>query len=221
MKVLLVEPDFPVPLKSKNHKNFLPIGLLKIASYQRKKGNVVKLIRGTRIEEARGFTRYDPDEIWITSLFTYWAPYVRDAVIYYKNLFPEAKIIVGGIYASLFSAEEVKAYTGCDEVHQGVLEEAEKCVPAYDLLNDGSSDPIDYQIVHTSRGCVRQCDFCGTWKIEPEYTEKSTIKDEIKFKKLVFYDNNLLANPYIENILGELTDLKKKRDSVVRITERL
>lgn len=35
--ILLVEPDFPYPKKSKNkansvHKNFIPIGLLKIGS---------------------------------------------------------------------------------------------------------------------------------------------------------------------------------------------
>ena len=30
--VLLVEPNFPIPAKSRNHKNFLPIGLLKIAA---------------------------------------------------------------------------------------------------------------------------------------------------------------------------------------------
>ena len=36
-KVLLVEPNFPIPAKSRNHSNFLPIGLLKIASYLRSK----------------------------------------------------------------------------------------------------------------------------------------------------------------------------------------
>ena len=52
-KILLVEPDFPIPPKSKNHKNFLPIGLLKIASYLRDHHNEVKLIRGVpkNIEE--------------------------------------------------------------------------------------------------------------------------------------------------------------------------
>ena len=35
--VLLVEPNFPIPGKSRNHSNFLPIGLLKIASYLREK----------------------------------------------------------------------------------------------------------------------------------------------------------------------------------------
>ena len=43
--VLLVEPDFPIPNKSRNHSNFLPIGLLKIASYLRNKSINIKLIR--------------------------------------------------------------------------------------------------------------------------------------------------------------------------------
>ncbi|GAI75359.1 unnamed protein product, partial [marine sediment metagenome] len=77
-------------------------------------------------------------EIWITSLFTYWAKYVKDAVQYYKNIFPQSKIILGGIYASLFSKEEVKEYTGCDEVYQGVISEAEKYPPAYDLIKNSN-----------------------------------------------------------------------------------
>ena len=44
-KVLLVEPDFPIPNKSRNHSNFLPIGLLKIAAYLKSKNIKVKLIR--------------------------------------------------------------------------------------------------------------------------------------------------------------------------------
>lgn len=44
-KVILVEPDFPIPNKSRNHSNFLPIGLLKIASYFRENGIEVELIR--------------------------------------------------------------------------------------------------------------------------------------------------------------------------------
>ena len=84
-------------------------------------------------------------------------------------------------------------------------------LPAYDLVNGTNPHPLDYQIIHTSRGCPRKCPFCGTWKIEPEFTPKRSIKNEIKFGKVVIYDNNLLANPYIENILNELIELKKKR----------
>ena len=42
----------------------------------------------------------------------------------------------------------------------------------------------------------------------------NSIKGEIiqnKKKKVIFYDNNLLANEYIENILEELIELKKEK----------
>jgi len=56
----------------------------------------------------------------------------------------------------------------------------------------------------------RHCPFCGVWKIEPEFVPKESIKNEIVKNKLVFYDNNLLANPYIEKILKELSELEIK-----------
>jgi hypothetical protein len=212
-RILLVEPEFPIPKKSKNHGNFLPIGLLKIATYLTENGCSVKLLRGIPLtsDALEQVKRFDAQEIWVTSLFTYWASYVRDAVQFYRQLFPHAKTTVGGIYASLFTKEEVAAYTGCDEVHQGVVPEAEKCVPSYELINNADSHPIDYQIIHTSRGCSRGCSFCGTWKIEPEFVAKASIADEVKCRKLIFYDNNLLMNPHIENILAELQELKRKK----------
>ena len=212
-KFLLVEPNFPIPPKSKNHKNFLPVGLLKIASFLRENNVEVKLVRGSpsTIEDIIEVTAFDPDEVWITSLFTYWAKYVKNAVRYYKTIFPKAMIKVGGIYASLIPKEEVKEYTGCDEVYQGVMLEAEDFAPAYDLLEDMNSHPIDYQIIHASRGCERQCPFCGTWKIEPVFKSEKSITKKIKFKKIVFYDNNLFKNNYIDEVLQELIALKKEQ----------
>jgi len=136
----------------------------------------------------------------------YNSPPIRLAT--YK-LFPVAEISVGGIYASLMP-DHCKAHTGCNKVIRGVVKEAENIEPAYDLLNCNSSAPIDYQILHTSRGCVRSCSFCGTWIIEPHFSYKTTIKDEIVAEKIVFYDNNLLANPHVEDILNELISLKKE-----------
>ena len=213
MNVLLVEPTFPIPAKSKNHKNFLPIGLLKIAAYLRESGAHVKLVRGTptNTEDLGVVGGFNPDEVWTTSLFTYWARHVRDAVQCYKAMFPHAKTVVGGIYASLLPKDEVKEFTGCDEVWQGVIPEAESCVPAYDLVQDANPRPIDYQIIHASRGCKRKCTFCGTWKIEPAFLAQESIKNQVKYRKLVFYDNNFLMNPSIEDILQELVNLKEVR----------
>ena len=52
MNVLLVEPDFPVAAKSKNHSHFLPVGLLKIGSYHKAKGDKVKLGMDVRDKSA-------------------------------------------------------------------------------------------------------------------------------------------------------------------------
>lgn len=214
-RILLVEPDFPIPSKSKNHKNFLPIGLLKIATYLRDEGHKIKLVRGIpkTIESTMELIDFNPSEIWVTSLFTYWSEYVRQAVHHYRKMFPGSKIVVGGIYASLRPIQEVLAYTGANEVVQGVIREAESKLPAYDLLdgNGFNSHPIDYQILHSSRGCPRKCKFCGTWIIEPEFVPEKSIKDKIRYRKIIFYDNNFLMNPYAKDILLELSDLRKEK----------
>lgn len=204
---LLVEPEFPVPTKSKNHCNFLPISLLKLASYYKEKNYKIKLIRGNLLKRN---IRLDPDRILVTSLFTYWSKHVKECVQHYKNLYPSVKISVGGIYASLMP-KHCKKYTGCDEVFVGINEEAEKYEPDYSLVFD-SNNP--YQIIHTSRGCFRKCPFCGTWKIEPKVTFKKTIKKEIRSNKLIFYDNNLLRSPYIKDILKEIANTKHNGKAV-------
>lgn len=190
MHYLLVQPRFPIPPKSHNHKSFLPVGLLKIASWLRANGHTVELVRGTAEASSR------PDHIYVTSLFTYWSERVWEAVAYYRANYPWAEITVGGIYASL--APDHCRLSGCDHVHVGVHQQAEAFPPAYDLVD------TDYQIVHASRGCIRKCRFCGTHIIEPKYTHKESMLPEIVKRHLVFYDNNLLANPHIKRILEEL-----------------
>lgn len=228
-KVLLLEPNFPIPNKSRNHSNFLPIGLLKIAGYLRSKSIEVKLLRYEEVNDTK--KKHDssvqttldstildetsneeidfmPDLICVTSIFTYWSKYVKSAVSYCKNKYGnDIPVLVGGIYASLLP-DHCKMYTGCDDVILGQIEGAENCSPAYDLVD------VDYQIIHTTRGCIRQCGFCGVYTIEPNWLCKQSIKSEILTndkKKVIFYDNNLLANEYIEDILNELIELKKEK----------
>ncbi len=212
--ILIVEPKFPTKTKSKNHKNFLPIGLLKLASYYKSKNYEVELVRG------KAPTKFEvPSKIEITSLFTYWSEQVWDCVKFYRELFPDSKIRMGGIYASLRGndpdfQEKCKKYKVT--TFKGVHKSAEKLSPDYKLVMNGENN-IDYQIVHSSRGCFRHCTFCGTWIIEPEFEPKKSIKKIIEpglklgLKNLVFYDNNLLYNPHIKELLEELIELKSQR----------
>ncbi|MBE0520887.1 MAG: Fe-S oxidoreductase [Candidatus Methanoperedenaceae archaeon] len=203
--ILLVQPKFPTPSKSLNHKDFLPIPLLKIASYHKTLNDAPHLVHGkVNID-------FEPDLIYITSLFTYWQKEFWETAEYYRTLFPNTPINVGGIYVSLFF-ENSEFQKKCAELkvtaNKGTVEKFEKSPPDYSLVD------VDYQIIHASRGCKRHCTFCGVWKIEQEFVPKESIKNEIVKNKLVFYDNNLLANPYIERILKELSELKIKGKSV-------
>lgn len=200
-KILLVQPKFPTPAKSINHKDFLPIPLLKIASYHKSIGDEPCLVHGKENVD------FNPDMIYVTSLFTYWQKEFWDTVKFYRRKFSNTAINVGGIYVSLFF-ENIEFQKKCKELNlmpiKGPVELFEKSQPDYSLVD------VDYQIIHASRGCKRHCPFCGVWKIEPEFVPKKSVKNEIVKNKLVFYDNNLLANPFIEKILKELSELKIK-----------
>lgn len=202
-KLLMIDPDFPHPPKSKNHQDIIPIGLLKIGAYYKRIGWDVKLLR---LGENPDPIPYAPDKIIITSIFTYWSKYVIDAVNFAREHYPDAFLEVGGIWATLMPDECMKL-TRADNVYIGVYEEAEKCDADYSLL----SHDIDFQIIHTQRGCHRRCKTCGVYCIEPDISFRESISDMIQKPRIVFYDNNLLLNPHIENILRELIILKKKR----------
>ncbi len=211
-RYLLIEPAFPISNKSRNHKNFLPIGLLKLSTFLKSQSNEVRLFRGIpSATELVDLKNFKPDYIWITSLFTYWSEYVTQTVQHFKNVFPKIEVTVGGIFASLFKPDKIKEITGCDHVFQGVHFEAESHEPDYELLEEYIGYELDFQILHASRGCRRHCEFCGTWKIENEIVNKSSIVAEIKKKNLVFYDNNFFHNPNIEDILSELITLKERK----------
>ena len=202
-KLLMIDPRFPTASKSVNHQSILPHGLLKIGAYYESMGWEVKLQR--LVESSDPIEDFTPSKIIITSIFTYWAKYVKEAVEWARKHY-DAPVEVGGVFASL-QPKLCKEYTGCDSVYVGVMEEAEEFLPKYDLL----SFTVDYQIIHTSRGCMRRCKPCGVYLCEPKHSFIDSIKDKVEKRKIVFYDNNLLANPHIENILRELILLKRKR----------
>ena len=202
-RLLMIDPDFPKPKKSVNHQDSLPIGLLKIGSYYESMGWDVTL---HRLSESYDPPKGEFDEIKITSLYTYWCKWVIGASRWARRNFPNTPIEVGGVWASLMP-QKVMELCQCDSVYEGVMEEAEAFEPNYALL----SSPINYQIIHTSRGCHRRCKACGVYCIEPHQSFISTIKDKIHKRKVVFYDNNLLENPHIENILRELILLKRQK----------
>lgn len=206
--ILLVQPSFPIPKKRKIKHESIPIGLLKIGTYLRdcKKYNV-KLVLGNQPLE------FPADEVWITSLFTYWSDYVHESIEFYRSVYPNAAIVVGGIYASLMPEclQKIKGIKVVTGQHHQAEEWCRNHGVDYSLLDV----PVDMQIIHSMRGCFRRCDFCGTWKIERKEEFYRDISKLIKTNHVVFYDNNLLRHPDIVEILKELAALRVNGKRVI------
>lgn len=197
MKVLLVEPDY--------YTKYPPLGLMKLASFHKSQGDEVSLVRG--LIDNKDF---NPDIIKITSLFTYaWKP-VHKAIEFYHNLYPNAKVEVGGIYASIMP-ERISAQYPYVYIHIGLFKPAERYLPDYDILKTVKKwSEWDSSILFASRGCIRRCPFCVVPKLEGKINSvKTSIKDYIYpgHKKIVLWDNNFLASPKCKEVIKELQDI--------------
>lgn len=194
-QVLLVEPDY--------YSRYPPLGLLKIAAYYKSIGASIKYVRGTEV-----FQNYVPDTIEITSLFTYSRKNVHKAIIFYHELFPHAKINVGGIYASLLPSDLEDLFPYVD-VQTGLNIHADYLLPDYSILPQVEKwADWDGSIIFTSRGCTNNCGFCMVPKLEGNLrniTNKPSDYVRDNHSKIVIWDNNFLAQP---NWYEKAMDLK-------------
>ncbi len=97
-----------------------------------------------------------PDEVWITSIMTYWWESTRDAVQCVRRVFPKAEILVGGIYPTLAPVHAVENL-GADLVFVGELSAASALPTDLSLYRS----PPSYAILTTSRGCPWECHYCA------------------------------------------------------------
>jgi len=204
--ILLVEPAY--------NNQYPPLGLMKISSWHKRKGDEVQFIKDTSHSPTidlfektkKSYKRFRDhyDVIYITSLFTYQAPFVIDSIRYYQNRFPNAQIKVGGILATLLP-EYITEKTGI-KPHIGLLRGAENCPPDYSLY-----PTWPYSISFTTRGCIRKCPFCAVKKHEPQYIVKKDWPKDIDPHKngIIFWDNNWLASPNFDKDVETLVNFSK------------
>jgi radical SAM superfamily enzyme YgiQ (UPF0313 family) len=159
-----------------------------------------------------------PRVVLVTSGMTYWYPGVQETIRVTREVFPEARIVLGGTYATLLP-EHARAHSGADDVVEGsdvarlseIFEEAtgrailspsdgrfpsEDDKPAYDLLRNTSS-----MVVHSSWGCPFRCTYCASWKVSGQFRQRDPhrVVDEIALlherhqtRHFAFYDDALL-----------------------------
>jgi len=141
-----------------------------------------------------------PDEIWITSIMTYWWESTRDVVALAKRLFPQATVLVGGIYPTL-APEHALEHLGADLIFKGELRAASQLPTDLTLYEK----PPSYAILATSRGCPWDCVYCaartlnGGAKVRTRTTADVLEEIQDKYTRLGirrfgFYEDNALIH---------------------------
>lgn len=186
--VLLVQP---APYDKEWGANRQYIGLLKIGAYHEHVGDTVEYIISPQIPKRVT----NPKRVYVSSMFTYWYKPVWDAVRIYKTMFPAAKVMLGGIYATLCPEHAKKS--GADEV----------CVGEHSLAKTFPPNPLllpyktDFAYCMTSYGCSGNCKFCATHKLYGIGIRQRPVNDVVSeitlqhtrgFRKIYFGDDDLL-----------------------------
>lgn len=196
---LLVEPVAKTP--------YPPLGLMKISSMLKRSNVQADVFSQVGMDTPPEVV--DPEVIYVTSLFTWDLKKVITTVKTLKKKFPGSDIKIGGIAASLLP-DYVLEHTGISPTI-GLLEEAEEQVPDYEM-NFGRK--LRTSISFTSRGCIRDCNFCTVKKLEPQFYVKTDWERDINLNlpQVTFWDNNWLASPNLYNDIDKLRCINKKID---------
>jgi len=214
-RVLLVEPDY--------QNKYPPIGLMKIATFHRQRGDIVEFYKGeapyTKISQA--------DRVYITTLFTFYYDITLKCIRHYKKYVHNENIYIGGIAATILTSEFEKD-TAIKNILRGQLTDSrvlgykEKvnidCLPLdYDILDDISyTYPMSNNyFIYTSRGCKRGCEFCAVPTLEPEFFTTNNVIQQVKRvdeiygqkRNMLIMDNNTLFSEGLKSIIEDVFSL--------------
>lgn len=219
-KILLIEPDY-------NNK-YPPLGLMKISAFHKNRGDEVVFYKGLSKE----LREQKWDRIYIATLFTfYWSKVIKTIQYYSGSVSRSKDIYVGGVLASLMrddilSILDVTVIKGLLN-QKGLLgisgdDKIDEIPPDYSIINVNSNKLLTYEyptnnayIAYSTRGCVRNCQFCSVDSLEPNYLNRIMLKPYIDHvrstwgekKDLMLLDNNVLASSKFYKIVQEIKDL--------------
>jgi hypothetical protein len=183
------------------------------------RGDMIKTFYtfGMSLDELRSQIRrlcaeqFVPEEVWITSIMTYWWESTRDVVQVALEELPHAQIRVGGVYPTLapWHAEERVAALAPERITivQGEIYAASDLptdLSLYDAEHSYHSRIPGFALITGSRGCPFNCAYCAQLQLNANIRRvrrrtASDIADEIEDKhrrhgvrEFAFYEDNLL-----------------------------
>lgn len=186
---------------------------------------IVKQFR-KRYRDKEYFTKPRFDKVGITTLFTFYWNITIDTINFAKQLCKKTEdVMVGGIMSTLLPQEVFEA-TGIHPF-EGLLDKPGSIDPGDPLIIDRL--PLDYSILdeidyvypahnayfaYMTRGCVNKCKFCAVPRLEPEYCDYISLKEQIEVtnerfgtqRDLLLLDNNVLASNCYDKIIEEIKE---------------
>jgi radical SAM superfamily enzyme YgiQ (UPF0313 family) len=186
-----------------------PAALAPIPRKYRRYGITEEVFR-ERLESAD-----EPKVVLVTSLMTYWYPGPFRVIRLVKERYPKSFVVVGGIYATL-CLDHARRYSEADCVIPGdglasTLRIVEEFMGVPQPVNPNRLDfpafdlypVLDYGCILTSQGCPYRCDYCASWRITREFSQRdpqrvvdeiALWKDTFKVNDIAFYDDALLVD---------------------------
>lgn len=154
------------------------------------------------------------DVVLVQTVMTYWYLGVREVIDDVRELQPHAKIILGGVYATLCPAHA--ASLGADQVVRG-LDLKPLGLPLSEGLPFWEGADREVGVLKITEGCPFQCTYCSVPFIYPNFTaraldvclEELRHLDRLGARHVAFYDDALLFKtdriliPFLEAILRE------------------
>ena len=183
MKHLLIDFDSTIP----------NLALMKISSYYKSKGDEVYLNDDS----------VEPDEIWLSCIFTWNKQKALDSLNMYKFRFPNAIIHYGGTGFDFYLPYGSPEW-------KNLPPEIEAMIPDFHLYND------DRAVGFCQRGCNRKCQFCVVHRKEGRISQNQyrRLRDWAPdgFKKILLLDNDIaLAEEWKHNeVLNDAKELGLK-----------
>ncbi len=140
------------------------------------------------------------DVVLVQTVMTYWYLGVREVILDVRKLQPQAKIILGGVYASLCPGHARSL--GADQVLEG-LDLKPLGLPLSDGLPLWENVDAHVGILKITDGCPFRCTYCSVPVVYPNFVARplDACVEEIRHlarlgaRDVAFYDDALLFKP--------------------------
>jgi hypothetical protein len=171
-----------------------------------------------RAEFLRLLTFRTFDVVLVQTVMTYWYLGVREVIEDVRRLQPQARIILGGVYATLCPSHALSL--GADQVVEG-----EDLKPLGMPLADGLPywEGVDAEVgvIKITEGCPFRCTYCSVPIVSPNFSARpldACIEEVLYLSRLgarhiAFYDDALLFKadrvllPFLETLLRRDLDI--------------